>query len=482
MFRLILLVSLSLIFSACSPSRASGPSIVGLKQQNGTTLFYNQRVVLPEDKTVTKNDKTFALYLLSHRQSKEHNEKLVKYIVKKIPYSHHKNYLGARSLFRHIQEHRDELNIPKDSIAYLPKDISVDNLLESNGSVSYFSSGIYINNKKEKRFFNFDELGKEGDLKTYAIVTKYGQDLIEFKPKMTVTPSAQSTQVTIHPKNAYIIKSKTKIFYKIKFDYPVKIKELQFYIPKFMINQYEEDLTPITYKLCFNHKKCHFYGFDDNLNPVGSLNDQYDRYARPKYVKDQFSKQNLFKLDQTIKELYFSIDNYLLDLDNISVTEHRDSVRNNNKSTITYANDFIFDYDGSSDECIVTENLRTRKDKKLNEDLIRNIALKDEKLFRYIQKNHKKINVSSVSLAHLPEDVSIRYALKHSATIYKSGRYKNKYGKYKKMHSSRYKFSKKGIKYSSKHKVSVKGTSKVKIKKSSHKRKKSHYIDFSQGI
>ena len=139
----------------------------------------------------------------------------------------------------------------------------------------------------------------------------------------------------------------------------------------------------------------------------------------------------------------------------------------------------IFKIDGYSPELVVLNALKTRKDLNYNEKLVREVGFKDARLFRKIQKKVKTLKLPKSSVARLPQDVNIKYALKSHATILKTGRYLAKTGRYK--HLKTKSFFDSSYKYKSTHTVKVNGE-KANIKKSTSEHKTAGFMDFSEGI
>ena len=135
--------------------------------------------------------------------------------------------------------------------------------------------------------------------------------------------------------------------------------------------------------------------------------------------------------------------------------------------------------DGYVVEDLVFNALSTREDKVLNEALVQEIAREDEALFRNIQKNPQAFNLPSNSLAQLPQDVDLRYALKNHKKILKANRYKSTDGTYKRVQEQKNFDS--NYTYKSSHKVKISGK-KVKVKSTAKKHKVAEYIDFSEGL
>jgi len=139
----------------------------------------------------------------------------------------------------------------------------------------------------------------------------------------------------------------------------------------------------------------------------------------------------------------------------------------------------IFKIDGYSPELVVLHALKTRKDLNYNEKLVREVGFKDARLFRKIQKKVKTLKLPKSSVARLPQDVNIKYALKNHATILKTGRYLAKTGRYK--HLKTQSFFNSSYTYKSTHTVKVNGEE-ASMKKSTSEHKTAGFMDFSEGI
>ena len=138
--------------------------------------------------------------------------------------------------------------------------------------------------------------------------------------------------------------------------------------------------------------------------------------------------------------------------------------------------------DKEVEEKVILENLKTRKNENDNEELLKEIAIKNKDLFRIIQQNSKSLYLKEDSFAFLPIDVSIEYAFKNYATIVKTGRYKAENGDYKKFKTNDT-FIKNDtvITYKPSTRVQINGSN-VEIRKVPKKRVQAKYIDFSGGI
>ena len=165
-----------------------------------------------------------------------------------------------------------------------------------------------------------------------------------------------------------------------------------------------------------------------------------------------------------LKNIYIAID----DLSGIQSTKYIDLKKN---PTIKV--------EGYSIQGVVISALKTRTDKDYNEELVREVGFKDTKLFRSIQKDAKNLNLPKSSIAHLPKDVNIKYALKNHAKIIKTERYLATNGKYKSFKTKAIFDS--SYKYNPNHKIKVTGK-KATMKKTKSSHQTADYIDFSQGI
>lgn len=168
--------------------------------------------------------------------------------------------------------------------------------------------------------------------------------------------------------------------------------------------------------------------------------------------------------EKPLKQIFLAFD----DLQNLENTRH-----------INIKKKPIIKIDGYSIESVVIDALKTRTDKEYNEKLVREVGFKNARLFRTIQKNVKKLKLPKSSIARLPQDINIKYALKNHAKILKTERYLDKYGRYKSYRvSSMFNNS---YKYKSNLKVKV-GGKKVTIKKSSSEHQTAGFIEFDEGI
>ena len=418
--------------------------------KDGKSTFYGEVVKIPKNDTILKNEFTFATYILQKRDHKARNEALIR----KISYQN-------INLFYKLQKSRNSYFLPKDSMIFLPRDLYYTELKAAKGDIHYFNTGLYKNRKRE--YIRLD--GKVFDQN--KSVDLYNQTLIEYKSKMSVKASGRKTKVHAHPNGNLVLQSvnKKKIHYNISFNHPTKIENFYYVQPKIKVNGLPREATVWTYKICINGScKNSFYYYDDDLDWQENIyiSDTYN------FDKRRQEKRAYAKLDKRVKKIYVSIDNYRSDI--VATPGY-----------VELESDYSFSFKGLSEEATVVGNLQKRQDKTLNEDLIRQIAIDNPQLFRYVQNFHKTFHVSRTSLSHLPKDVSISYALKHSADIYATGRYKDKNNRHKKWHNSKRRLGTSTTKYHSKHKVKVTGKSTVKIKKS-RKKKTSKYIDFSQGI
>ena len=196
-------------------------------------------------------------------------------------------------------------------------------------------------------------------------------------------------------------------------------------------------------------------------------NELYETNKVTKFV-DVNSSTNIdainYYSNEPIKQLFIAFD----DLQDMAPTKY-----------IKIKKKPIFKIDGYSPELVVLNALKKRKDLNYNEKLVREVGFKDARLFRKIQQKVRTLKLPKASVARLPQDVNIKYALKNHATILKTGRYLAKTGKYK--HFKTKSFFDNSYKYKSTHTVKVNGE-KASMKKSTSEHKIAGFMDFSEGI
>jgi hypothetical protein len=297
------------------------------------------------------------------------------------------------------------------------------------------------------------------------------------------------------------ISEKKKPIYRIKLDYPMKLTDIKIeFFNKFKVSGEEIFLEPHDLTLCLN-KKCTKYGSFSEYSPMNL----YSKKMPLKFSKRRYKEEPTYKhsksddgewrttqrlytpkefINKEIREIYISMNWFRkVDLSDIK----------NSKNKITFSMPKIDIYiDGKHNTIydVVLKNLKRRDDKSLNEELVREVGKKDIKLFRIIQKNAKKFKLPKKSIAFLPLDVSVHYALKNQDSILKTGKYLSFKGDYK------YIKKKSVVKKSVVKKIKIKATSQkekvthkikvageeVTIKKSSVSYKKAEFLDFSQGL
>ena len=250
-------------------------------------------------------------------------------------------------------------------------------------------------------------------------------------------------------------------YYALKFPSKMIIKNVLIYHTEEAYNDKKEaiKINPYLYKVKDRENMKTYALFNRN--------ELYETNQVTKFV-DVNSSTNIdainYYSNKPIKQLFIAFD----DLQDMTPTKY---IRIKKKP--------IFKIDGYSPELVVLYALKTRKDLDHNEKLVREVGFKDARLFRKIQKKVKTLKLPKASVARLPQDVNIKYALKNHATILKTGRYLAKTGRYK--HFKTKSFFNSSYKYKSTHTVKVTGK-KASIKKSTSEHKTAGFMDFSQGI
>lgn len=194
-------------------------------------------------------------------------------------------------------------------------------------------------------------------------------------------------------------------------------------------------------------------------------------YSEKNHITSYTDTNSTLKIDslnfhkpKPLKQIFLAFD----DIQNLKKTSSIDIKKNP-----------IIKIEGYSVEAVVMNALRTRKDTAYNEKLVREVGFKNVRLFRTIQKNVKKLKLPKSSVARLPQDINIKYALKNHAKILKTERYLDKHGRYKSYRVSS--IFNNSYKYKSNLKVKV-GGEKATIKKSSSEHQTAGFIEFDEGI
>ncbi len=250
-------------------------------------------------------------------------------------------------------------------------------------------------------------------------------------------------------------------YYALKFPSKMIIKNVLIYHTEEAYNDKKEaiKINPYLYMVKDRENMETFYLYNRN--------ELYETNKVTKFV-DVNTNTNIdainYYSNEPIKQLFIAFD----DLQDMAPTKY-----------IEIKKKPIFKIDGYSPELVVLHALKTRKDLDYNEKLVREVGFKDARLFRKIQKKVKTLKLPKASVARLPQDVDIKYALKSHATILKTGRYLSKTGRYK--HLKTKSFFDSSYKYKSTHTVKVNGE-KANMKKSTSEHKTAGFMDFSEGI
>jgi hypothetical protein len=103
----------------------------------------------------------------------------------------------------------------------------------------------------------------------------------------------------------------------------------------------------------------------------------------------------------------------------MQVTELKGRFQNQRREAIYYPDElsFLVKNKEATDE-IIDYNLRNSNDIGNNEQLIRFIALEDEKLFRKLQRNMNQYKLEDISFLKLPNDINIKYAMDNFSDIF----------------------------------------------------------------
>ena len=249
-------------------------------------------------------------------------------------------------------------------------------------------------------------------------------------------------------------------YYALNFP-PMIIKSIQIYHTEKAYNNNKQlvEINPYIYKLKDKDYTKSYYLFSRrNLHTENQVTKYKDLSTGIKIDSLNYHSS------KPIKQLFIAFD----DLQDMAPTTY-----------IEIKKKPIFKIDGYSPELVVLHALKTRKDLDYNEKLVREVGFKDARLFRKIQKKVKTLKLPKSSVARLPQDVNIKYALKNHATILKTGRYLAKTGQYK--HFKTKSFFDSSYKYKSTHTVKVNGE-KASMKKSTSEHKTAGFMDFSEGI
>ena len=250
-------------------------------------------------------------------------------------------------------------------------------------------------------------------------------------------------------------------YYAVKFKYPIVIKNI-------LIYHTEEAYDDRGQKIAIRPA---LYCIKDKERSEGSYVFSKANYGYYYQATESIDKKSgvrvdslNFDRDKPLKQIFLAFD----DLQDLSSTSY-----------INLKKKPMIKIEGYSVEAVVLNALKTREDREYNEKLVREVGFKNTRLFRLIQKNANKCKLPKSSVAYLPRDINVNYALKNHAKIIKTGRYLASNGKYK--HYKAKTLFDSSYKYNSKHRVKVTGE-KATIKKSSSSHKTAGFIDFSEGI
>ena len=171
----------------------------------------------------------------------------------------------------------------------------------------------------------------------------------------------------------------------------------------------------------------------------------------------------------------------------MQVTELKGRFQNQRREAIYYPDElsFLVKNKEATDE-IIDYNLRNSNDIGNNEQLIRFIALEDEKLFRKLQRNMNQYKLEDISFLKLPNDINIKYAMDNFSDVISTGKYKDINGKTKTFNASKI-YPNLNYKYSSNNNTIRVNENKSELKLSdkeikTNRIKNEGFIDFDKGI
>ncbi len=171
----------------------------------------------------------------------------------------------------------------------------------------------------------------------------------------------------------------------------------------------------------------------------------------------------------------------------MQVTELNGHFQNEKRVVVYYPDElsFLVKNKEAADE-IIDYNLRNSNDIGNNEQLIRFIALEDEKLFRKLQRNVNQYKLEDISFLKLPNDINIKYAMDNFSDVISTGKYKDINGKTKTFNASKI-YPNLNYKYSSNNNTIRVNENKSELKLSdkeikTNRIKNDGFIDFDKGI
>lgn len=276
--------------------------------------------------------------------------------------------------------------------------------------------------------------------------------------------------------NEFIFNDNQAPYYILKLDKPLKIEKLTIYNTA--------TYTPILKKL----NKPDLIGLVIGILPdtpkfpsLVHIGTKEQNKLIPYKTKFKNENNTLKTKEETI---YLKKQPYTNEV-HISISKINISLGHSSKSKIFKNYKFLIQgYDPKYEADLIEWILKNRKEQDKNEVLIRNIAQNNVKLYHTLQYNPEIYNIPKYSILTLPKDVNVKYALTNTFEMYRTGRYKDISGKFKKFKIEQVNFIQSSSNYKYKHKVEINGE-KIKDKvsiKSNKKDTDTNFIDFSNGI
>lgn len=172
-------------------------------------------------------------------------------------------------------------------------------------------------------------------------------------------------------------------YYKVIFDEPMKIKNIFIHHDEEAYNDKDVKiaLKPSLYKLKVKNNTDKYY--------IYSKAESYSKYKITNYIKQNSTLVDglNYSSSEFLPEIYIAFD----DLQDLYST-----------SFINIKKAPTIEVEGYSIKSVVFNTLKTRNSKIYNEALVRQIFIKDKKLYRMIQKNVRKFILPRHSIARLP--------------------------------------------------------------------------------
>lgn len=343
-------------------------------------------------------------------------------------------------------------------------------------SITTFFTGCYKNNTLVK-------LNKENSFKKSILL--YGQKITvpenlisKVFPDISMKVKYRGSSELIGKKvdDEFIFNNNRSPYYILKLDKPLNIEELTIYNTA--------TYTPILKK----SNKPDLIGL-----LIGSLPDtpkfpslvHIGTKEQDKLIPFETKFENINNALEAKKETIVFNKPFYTDTLHVNISRLNISLGHSYKSQIFKNYKFLIKgYNPDYETELIESVLKNRKKKDKNEILIRNIAQDNIKLYRTLQYNTDLYNIPKYSILTLPEDVNIQYAITNTFEIYRTGRYKNISGEFKKFKIEEVSFMQSSGDYQYGHEVEINGE-KIKNKVSMKSNKKDtdiNFIDFSNGI